>query len=185
MCSHSLLLSRVWDEWMCDFRRVIPHLKIWTESSWLDQYSLIHQMISISRVWIYNDLLITISSVTRCEQKGLNQYCNCLDMIWFVLKYMIRGLCWEWRRAYMSECMYMCLLKITIVPSAIKASQHPTAFQPIKHHWFLVSVHVCVCARVFACHCLFFFFISVWSSGALSRTGQDQWWQFLSCPQGK
>lgn len=43
------------------------------------------------------------------------------------------------------------------------------------------------CLRLFVCHCHFLFFISLslWSTGDSLRTGQDQWWQFLSCPQGK
>lgn len=44
---------------------------------------------------------------------------------------------------------------------------------------------MCVFASVFVCHCLSLFFISLWSAGDFLRTGQDQWWQFLSCPQGK
>lgn len=44
---------------------------------------------------------------------------------------------------------------------------------------------VCACLCVFVCHHLSLFFISLWSAADLLRTGQDQWWQFLSCPQGK
>ncbi len=69
--------------------------------------------------------------------------------------------------------------------SAIKASQHPTvSFNQLIVPGFL-GVCVYVCLFVFVCLCLSLFFIFLWSTGDLLRTGQDQWWQFLSCPQGK
>ena len=104
-------------------------------------------------------LLFNLAYVTRCEHKGINQWCDGSHAIWFVLTWArgdwSEGSCWGGGgRKHCSACFILKKKEPTVMLSAAKAPQDPaTSFNQLKN----VPGFLCGCLRVCFCMPLPFF----------------------------